>query len=97
MEERTQLGVLVENLQRDMRVMAEGQGAAIERLDRHEIWRAQVERWSEQITIHVAVLDAKLNALESRMKVLEPSVAAFDPRRRKHRPPKRRRAGGPRT
>jgi chromosome segregation ATPase len=80
MEDRTRFEVLLESIQRDVKVIAEAHGALAERLDRFETRLDRLEGRFEQVAIQVAVLDAKVNALETRVNALETRVNALETR-----------------
>lgn len=70
-EDRIRFDVLLEDVQRNVKVIAEGHGALVERLDRVEIRLERLEGRFEQIAIHVAVLETRSNALEAKFNALD--------------------------
>jgi hypothetical protein len=62
MEDRTRFEVLLESIQRDVKVIADAHGALAERLDRFETRLERLEGRFEQVAIQVAVLDISSSA-----------------------------------
>lgn len=103
-EDRTRFEVLLESLQRDVKVIAEGYGALSERLDRVELRLDRLEDRFEQVEMHIAVLEAKVNILEARLDSLSVDTQFRLERIEAHlglngapRPGKRRQRGSPRS
>jgi len=65
--DRTQFEVLLENIQRDVKVIAEGHGVLAERLDRFETRLDRTEDKFEHLAIQVAVLETRVHALETQV------------------------------
>jgi chromosome segregation ATPase len=79
-EDRTRFEVLLESVQHDVRVIAEGHGALVERLDRVETRLDQLEARVDRNAIQIAVIDARVNSLEKRIAALEKRVDTLDTR-----------------
>jgi hypothetical protein len=65
--DRTQFEVLLENLQRDVKVIAEGHGVLAERLDHFKSRFDRIEGQFEHLAIQVAVLETRVHALETQV------------------------------
>ena len=75
-EERTRFEVLLENVQIDIRVIAEAQGALVERMDRTEARLDRHEARFDRLDLRVAVLDTKVDALDAKVDALDAKVDA---------------------
>ena len=75
-EERTRFEVLLENVQTDIRVIAEAQGALVERMDRTEARLDRHEARFDRLELRVAVLDTKVDALDAKVDALDARVAS---------------------
>lgn len=79
-EERERFQVLLEDIQTNMRVLAEAQGAAVERFDRMDTRFDTLETRFDRLEIRFDVLATKVDGLETKVDGLE--VFASDAQRR---------------
>ncbi len=70
-EERARVEVLLERIETDVRIIAEGHSALVARLDRTDARLERLEGRFDQLEIRVAVLDTKVDGLEARFDGLE--------------------------
>jgi len=77
MEDRTRFEILIESVQRDIKVIAEGHGALAERCDRSETRLARIEEIFDQVSIQIAVLEARVHVLETSHTALETKLESL--------------------
>ena len=80
MDDRTRFEALLASTEREIKEIAERQGSLAERLDRSEARLNQRADLLGQVAIHVAVLTALVNALETRGHGVETHVHVIEAR-----------------
>jgi hypothetical protein len=93
-EDRARFEVLLENIDSNVKVIAEGQGAIVDRLDRIEHRLEILEVKVDKLDVRVGALDVRIDGMDRRLVRVERHLD-FDPStppRAKRRPAKKRAA-----
>ena len=77
-EERARFEILLENIQRNVMVIAEGHVALNERLDRIETKLDRLEVKVDRLEIRMNGLEIRVTALETKVNALDKKVDALD-------------------
>jgi predicted nucleic acid-binding Zn-ribbon protein len=77
-EDRTRFVVLMEDIQTQVKVIAEGHCVLVDRLDRLEPRVDQLESQFDQLEIHIAVLEKRVDAMDHRLVHVEHRVERIE-------------------